>query len=227
MDLLTEAKLERRFRSAGKDLERLYGAYYVVELLNGLTDNGDPNPELFELASQTLCELDEGPESPFRTCLRFEFAMLQMVGHTPMLNQCVYCGEEMSDEKRVFFGALAGGLICPRCRPGKTGVISLSKQAWNLMSNFLSSEEEQVREEHEPFESSQRNVGGIAEVRETMNQFVSHLLGRRPRLQAYLKVPVSDPTTRRDNKKRLSHVSATNSRMTGNRQPRAQDESSP
>ena len=37
MDLLTEAKLERRFRAAARDLTRLYAAYYVIELLNALT----------------------------------------------------------------------------------------------------------------------------------------------------------------------------------------------
>ena len=30
MDLLTESKLERRFRAASSDLERLYAAYYVL-----------------------------------------------------------------------------------------------------------------------------------------------------------------------------------------------------
>src|ERR1700759_1186677 len=37
LDLLTEAKLERRFRPAARDLSRLYAGYYVAELLNELT----------------------------------------------------------------------------------------------------------------------------------------------------------------------------------------------
>src|SRR5437762_14118142 len=45
LDLLTEAKLERRFRSPGRDLSCLYGAYYVAELLNELTHDGDPHAE--------------------------------------------------------------------------------------------------------------------------------------------------------------------------------------
>src|ERR671912_2779882 len=32
LDLLTEARLEQRFRAAGRDLARLYAAYYVAEL---------------------------------------------------------------------------------------------------------------------------------------------------------------------------------------------------
>src|SRR5688500_11330984 len=33
LDLLTEAKLEQRFRAASRDLARLYAGYYVAELL--------------------------------------------------------------------------------------------------------------------------------------------------------------------------------------------------
>src|SRR5206468_3075277 len=43
LDLLTEAKLERRFRSSERNLARLHAGYYVAELLSELTDKGDPN----------------------------------------------------------------------------------------------------------------------------------------------------------------------------------------
>src|SRR6478672_6151478 len=53
LDLLTEAKLERRFRVVGRDLSNLYAAYYLAELLNELTDSADPHPELFDAADAT------------------------------------------------------------------------------------------------------------------------------------------------------------------------------
>src|SRR6266571_3422855 len=57
LDLLTEAKLERRFRPTGGDLSSLYAAYYVAELLGELTDDYDPHPELFDVADATLLAL--------------------------------------------------------------------------------------------------------------------------------------------------------------------------
>ena len=54
LDLLTEARLERRFRSASRDLSRLYAGFYVAELLLELTDLGDPHPELYRRADETL-----------------------------------------------------------------------------------------------------------------------------------------------------------------------------
>ena len=55
--MLTEAKLLRRFRPAGRDLSGLYAGYYVAELLGELTDEDDPHPELFDLADETLAAL--------------------------------------------------------------------------------------------------------------------------------------------------------------------------
>ena len=63
LDLLTEAKLERRFRSATRDLSRLYAGYYIAELLNDLTDHGDPHPELFDAADAALQALDADGQS--------------------------------------------------------------------------------------------------------------------------------------------------------------------
>ena len=54
LDLLTEAKLLRRFRAGAADLLRLYSGYYVAELLDRLTDKGDEQPELFAFVD-ALC----------------------------------------------------------------------------------------------------------------------------------------------------------------------------
>ena len=62
LDLVTEAKLHRRFRPSGHDLAGLWGGYYVAELLDSLTQEGAVSAELFDLAEQTLDELAaEGP----------------------------------------------------------------------------------------------------------------------------------------------------------------------
>ena len=60
LDLLTEAKLTRRFRGGSRDLLRLYAGYYVAELLERLTDKQDRQPEIFELAEDTLTAISGG-----------------------------------------------------------------------------------------------------------------------------------------------------------------------
>src|SRR5208282_5318328 len=85
LDLLTEAKLLRRFRPAGRDLSGLYAGYYVAELLDGLTDEDDPHPELFDLADETLAAFMAG-DSAAKWIVRFELIALRLLGHIPSLD---------------------------------------------------------------------------------------------------------------------------------------------
>src|SRR5688500_12601850 len=135
LDLLTEAKLERRFRAGSRDLTRLYAGYYVIELLYDLTDTADPHPDLFDIADYTLGRID-GDGEVFATLLRFEMIALRIVGHGPQFGTCVNCGAEIPLEGRIAFGQLAGGVLCPRCRTGQRQVVSLSAAAIGALRTF-------------------------------------------------------------------------------------------
>ena len=89
LSVLTEAKLERRFRAGETDLKRLYAGYYVIELIRTLTDEGDPTPELFDLTREMLVQLDEGIFSENEMnhrLLQFELSLLDLLGQLPMLS---------------------------------------------------------------------------------------------------------------------------------------------
>ncbi len=176
LDLLTEAKLERRFKSSATDLRRLYAGYYVVELLNSMTDDSDPHPDLFELATEVLIAIDTGQHLSFQIC-RMELGALSLLGHKPMLNECVGCGRPKTNSTpRVNFGLLAGGIYCPDCRKGKTKVVSLTEQTWLALTQIS-----------QPNESSGEIPSAcLGEIRKFMNQYISNHLGHRPRLQPYI-----------------------------------------
>ncbi len=174
LDLLTEAKLLRRFRTPGNNLLSLYSGYYVAELLNEMTDRGDPQPELFEIADETLAALAVG-ESPLRRVIRFELAMLRELGHMPSLDTCAACGAPAEPRPRTAFGMLDGGVLCERCRQGKRQVVSISGGALKTMAAFASEDAELWRRtEVEP-----RLLG---ELRGVMNRYLCNLLGYKPRM---------------------------------------------
>ena len=60
LDLLTEAKLLRRFRPAGRDLAGLYAGYYVAELLDGLTDQRRSSSRIVRSGRRDLWPLARG-----------------------------------------------------------------------------------------------------------------------------------------------------------------------
>ena len=178
LDLLTEAKLERRFRSATRSLSRLYAGYYVAELLRELTDTGDPHPALYDAADQALWELDDNTEV-LRVVLRFELTALSLLGHVPSLQGCAACGTAVEVAGRVPFGQLAGGLLCPRCRTGQRQVVSVTAGAIQVLQQFAAVDAQAWRQ----VDMDARTSG---ELRGLMNQYLCNLLGHRPRMHQYL-----------------------------------------
>ncbi len=177
LDLLTEAKLERRFRAASRNLSCLYAGYYVAELLQELTDEGDPHPRLFQAANQTLIDLD-GDCDPARSILRFEMIALRELGHLPSFEQCVGCGETLVLEGRVAFGLLAGGVLCEQCRRGQRQVVSVNSKVIEAFQCFADPNDSHERKELD------RGLRG--ELRGVLNRYLANLLGKQPRMHRYL-----------------------------------------
>jgi DNA repair protein RecO (recombination protein O) len=180
LDLLTEAKLLRRFRPAGHDLRGLYAGYYVAELLGALTDDDDPHPELFDLADETLAALAAG-ESVAKRIARFELGALRLLGHMPSLEACVECGVRVAPAGRVAFGLLDGGVLCPACREGKREVAMVSAGVLRAMAQLADPDGRAWQR----LEIDGRSLG---EMRGLMNRYFTHLLGRKPRMHEYLGV---------------------------------------
>jgi DNA repair protein RecO (recombination protein O) len=177
LDLLTEAKLERRFRAATRDLSRLYAGYYVAELLQQFTDLVDPHPDLFDAADRTLLALDHDGDVAVEV-LNFEVRLLRWLGYLPALDACVMCGADVAPSGRVLFGQLAGGVLCPACRSGQKQVVSLSGPAAEVLRRMADDEQSTTEV------TLDRRLRG--ELRGLMNHYLTNLMGHPPRMQKYL-----------------------------------------
>jgi DNA repair protein RecO (recombination protein O) len=180
LDLVTEAKLLRRFRPAGRNLAGLYAGYYVAELLGEMTDENDPHPELFDLADETLAGLAAAEAVP-RWIVRFELGALRFLGHMPTLGRCAECGTPVEMAGRVSFGPLQGGVLCPSCRVGQTQVVSVNAGALRTMGQLADLGGQAWRR----LEIDPRMLG---ELRGVLNHYLAHLLGRKPRMHQYLSM---------------------------------------
>lgn len=182
LDLLTEAKLERRFRPPGGDLSSLYAAYYVAELLSELTDDYDPHPGLFDAADETLVALSAGGGSA-AALVRFELTALRELGHLPSLARCAECGAAVEPSGRVPFSQLAGGVLCGACRAGQKQIISISAGVLAALLRFSEPDGDAWRR----VELDQPTYG---ELRGVLNHYWTHLLGHPTRMQRWLPVAV-------------------------------------
>ncbi len=172
LDLLTESKLLRRFTVTEQNLPGLFGAFYVVELIDLLTTENDPCPRIFDLAVAVLEQLAKGTFVT-RSLIRFELRLLREVGQQPSLDRCVECGDRIDEElTRIPFGHLDGGVLCPPCRSGHQQVSLVSRDALRALK--LLDGKDWMRF---PLD---KNVRG--EIRGLLNNYLSHLIGRKPKL---------------------------------------------
>jgi DNA repair protein RecO (recombination protein O) len=178
LDLLTEAKLLRRFRPPGKNLLNLYAGYYVAELLDDLTEANDPHPRLFDLADETLAALAAGEPAARRT-IRFELGMLRLLGLLPSLDDCAECGNRVSAAGRIAFGLIDGGVLCPACRAGKAGVVSVHAGVLRSMAQLADAE-------GNAWQRLEIDPRALGELRGVLNSYLVHLLGKKPKMHEYL-----------------------------------------
>ncbi len=191
LDVLTEAALEHRFR-VGSSLAAFHGGLYVAEMLDALTADADPQPDLFDIARTCLrClsvprSLDMavvGAPAVQPLLLHTELHMLRIVGHAPALVRCAECGNPVGDAARTAFAMLDGGVVCPSCRAGKRSVIAVSRDALLAMRLLAGS-----REAWRQMQLAPRVAG---EVRAIMNTYLAHILGRRLKAARWLAAMVA------------------------------------
>lgn len=178
LDLLTEARLLRRFHPPARDLLGLYAGYYLAELLLGLTEDYDPHPTLYEAAQTTLREF-EVPERVRRAILRWELVFLRELGQLPDWEHCAACGATLSEGRSFGYWVSQGGLICPNCQ--REGYQQIGIQAGSAAAlRLLASDKEQA------WKRLELSPQQYKELKQVTTAAISHVLGRRPKLLAYL-----------------------------------------
>jgi DNA repair protein RecO (recombination protein O) len=178
LDVLTEASLEHRFR-VGTSLAAVSGGMHVASLLDELTADADPQPELFDAAHATLRELSgtTAPDDRVAAVIATaELAILRGTGHGPALGRCAACHGPLDAAGRVPFGMLDGGALCGGCRHGRRAVISVSAGAIAALRGLTGA----------GWRTASLPAAIGAEVRAVLNAYLSHLLGRPPAVARWL-----------------------------------------
>jgi recombinational DNA repair protein (RecF pathway) len=164
------------------------GGLHLAELLDALTAEADPQPELFDVAHATLRRLSDWRDDDrllSAILLRTELAMLRLLGHAPEVGRCAECGGSLAGGGRTAFGMLEGGGLCPACRGGRRQLVWLSAAAL-----------EAIRVGVLPAAGTiPLPARAIAEARSVITTYIAHLLGRPTRVAARLRQPARRRTS--------------------------------
>ncbi|HBU37591.1 MAG TPA: DNA repair protein RecO [Planctomycetaceae bacterium] len=189
LDLFTEAFLEHRFR-IGRYESSFAAGLYIADLLDSVTVDADPQPELFDLATRAIRFLS-APRPGQRTEQRFapdsrlvsaliihtELGILHQLGQLPSLYCCAECQRPL-EGRRISFSMLGGGGLCQRCRRGKRSVVSVSSEAIVSLRQLADSfdQNEYTLQPEPPF----------GEIRAIMNTLFANILGYRLKTSHWL-----------------------------------------
>jgi DNA repair protein RecO (recombination protein O) len=176
LDLLTEAKLHRRFRGGERTLERLYGGYYIAEMLRRLTDDHDPHPDVYDLTIQCLQQID-GSGDVASSLAYFDAQLLRLLGHAPGTDRCTDCGGDVAPAVRVAFALSTGGILCRACRSRQRQTISVRQLVIDELKRLQSADTKL------PTHVASNLYG---ELRALMNRYIPTVLGSVPRMQPFL-----------------------------------------
>ena len=178
---LTEFQQQPTLLNHRKNLFALYCCYFAAELVDGLTHDYDPHPELFESLMQFLQNANEqrGARNDRRRMLAllilFQLSLLDSVGLKPILSHCVNCKakHEIRDKRyEYYFSSSANGLICRDCEMSFADRIRLNKDVAMCLTNL-----KQIAASTEEI---------LAEIERVMVRHLTVLLGRPPRMAKHI-----------------------------------------
>ena len=170
LHILTEACAFETFPAIRKDLARLYAACHAVQLVNAMTAEDDPSPELFDRLLGLLRWLGQGIE-PAAPLFAFEAHLLVLTGFMPELSSCVSCGKPNRQRTTAFSSAL-GGILCERCSAGQTDVVpDVPSGALNLLERL-------ARGKLTRLDRIRVAPQVVASARTFLNHYETYILGR-------------------------------------------------
>ena len=116
---LTEARSVELFRGLREDIAKLSLGTYFAELMDAISDEDAPSPELLSLGLNALYAVSNSVSSDASVKAAFELRAMCLAGFEPLLGSCAVCGREDPASPEL---ALEGGtLLCASCRPEGAG----------------------------------------------------------------------------------------------------------
>lgn len=110
---LTEARSIELFEGLREDVERLSLGAYFAELLENLSDEDMPNPEMLSLGLNALFALSEGRHDMELIKAAFELRLMCIAGFEPLIGSCPVCGR--ADIEHPVFNLMGGIVHCSTC----------------------------------------------------------------------------------------------------------------
>ena len=161
-----------------RNLAALQSALLAAELLDLLTEEYDPHPELFDHFLGFLQDIEEGKVGPDRRdimirLILFQFVLLHEVGLQPILSSCVNCKRPFgADGRESYFSPAVNGVVCRDCEMSFPDKIRLGPKAAHALADIK--------------RIAQADQATLDEIEQVLIHHFTHILGRPPKLAKHV-----------------------------------------
>jgi DNA repair protein RecO (recombination protein O) len=122
LDVITQAETIEHYPALREDLDRLTDAIALVEVVDQVAQEGEPNAPLYRMLTGALRTLAGAQERSPLLVAAFYWKLLALEGVAPVLDCCVRCGAGAADTspaELVSFDPVEGGALCREHRRGQ------------------------------------------------------------------------------------------------------------
>ena len=172
---------QQSFKHLINDFFAFNSCLFAAELLNKLTHDNDPYPELFDSFLQFLQDINERRETRderrevLSLLILFQLTLLREIGLMPVLNACANCKTQYAihdTQYEFYFSSSANGLICRDCEISFPDKIKLSTNAANCLANLK--------------QITQATEKTLREIEKILISHFTELLGHLPKMAKHI-----------------------------------------
>ena len=158
---INEAETIEQFLPLREDICNLSLGVYFAEMLEAVSDEDSPNPEVLQLGLNSLYALSRGLYPPRHIKSVFEIRLMCLSGFEPDLWDCAHCGSEEPPD--CLFSIKGGVIHCRGCAPGTPGIsLPLNPEALEAMRYICLAEPKKIFSFNIP-EEAQDQLADVAE----------------------------------------------------------------
>lgn len=133
---VNEAVVKESFEGLRQDMDRLSLGCYFSECLEAVSVEDQPEPELLQLALNSLYALSRGLYPQEQIKAAFEMRLMCLAGYAPVLSACARCGAAEPEEAMM---SLDNGTLCCRsCSGGMGDTAPLCRDSLAAMRHICS-----------------------------------------------------------------------------------------
>ena len=114
LDVLTQAQSLETYPRFRDDLTAFAAAGWAVELLDGLSEDGEAEPDAYSTLTAFLSALNQRTADPEPLLSALALNLLDQHGYAPELWRCTVCGLAIEANAHAF-APRTGGVVCSGC----------------------------------------------------------------------------------------------------------------